>query len=226
MYAHPLIHTELARQRQLELHRGAQPLRRSFLKRAQPRNNPAEGELRLLVLTARKGDPQAWESLVARFTPTLRAVVRGYRLTTADVEDVVQTTWVVTFAHIDRLRKPEAIGGWLHVTARREALRTLQRRQREIPIDELWQPDQHDHTSPESALLAAEQRDTVHAAVERLPNRRQRTIINALNHADISYADLADKLNIPVGSIGPTRDRALARLRRDRHLTALHNTGS
>jgi Sigma-70 region 2 len=145
MYVHPLIQSELARQRRLDLY-DTEARARSTAAGWRARSRGEASELSELVPAARNGDAYAWEVLVARFTPTIRAVVRGYRLNPADVEDVVQATWVTAFAHIGRIRQPEAIGGWLTVTARREALRTLQARQRETLIDE----PSHHHRSGHS----------------------------------------------------------------------------
>jgi RNA polymerase sigma factor (sigma-70 family) len=215
MYTHPLIQTELARQRRLELQRAG-----SRSKRAS--DSAPANQVTRLVSAARSGDERAWEALVARFTPTIRAVARSYRLNTADVEDIVQTTWAKAFAHLSRIRQPEALGGWLRVTAGREALRTAQHRRREIVDDEPEQADLTDNTTPEDALLAAEQHEFVHAAIEQLPDR-QRTLLTALDGA-CSYADVARNLDIPLGAIGPTRARALARLRANHRLAALHTT--
>src|SRR5215212_2094637 len=89
-----------------------------------------------LTLEAAAGCEDAWRDLVARFEPMLRGIVRGYRLDAADVEDVLQTTWIRAYRSLDRLNEPAAVGGWLAVTARREALRTLQRGVRELPVEE------------------------------------------------------------------------------------------
>lgn len=207
MNLHPLIHTELARQRELDLRRSS-------------RRNP-DAPLTPVVRAAGRGDGDAWDSLVERFTPTMRGVVRGYRLSPADVDDVVQFAWASAFAQIGRLREPEAFGGWLMVTARREALRTLERRRREVLVEELRHPDEAEDSAVESALVEAEQRQAVHAAVDRLPYRQRRLIRALMCDARESYADVSRKLDMPLGSIGPTRERALARLRRDRGLTSL-----
>lgn len=86
MAVHPSIHSDLTRQHELELRRRlARPGRGA----AKPSNETSNG-LSELVQAARSRDPQAWESLVTRFSPTLRAVARDYRLSAADVDDVVQ----------------------------------------------------------------------------------------------------------------------------------------
>ena len=226
MAVHPSIHSDLTRQHELELRRRlARPGRGA----AKPSNETSNG-LSELVQAARSRDPQAWESLVTRFSPTLRAVARDYRLSAADVDDVVQATWVAAFTQIAQVREPEAFGGWLCVTARRQALRTLKSRQREIAVEEPRHPDESNHPTFESSLVQEEERAAVHAAVERLPDR-QRSVITALygSTPSASYQALSAKLRMPPGSIGPTRERALARLRTDRLLSSAlqptHNTG-
>jgi RNA polymerase sigma factor (sigma-70 family) len=216
MHAHPQIHGELARQRERDVSRRR---RHAGTRSRQPDEN-ASDDLGPLVRAARAGDHQAWELLVKRFTPTLLGVVRGYRLSPADAEDVVQTTWISAFAHIDRLRVPEAFAGWLLVTARRAALRVLEDRRREVAIDHECLPEGATDSTVESALLDEETRTAVHAAVDRLPGRQGKLVSALLRSSGGSYAEIADKLGVPLGSIGPTRERALARLRHDRQLIA------
>ena len=71
----------------------------------------------------------------------LHSIARGYRLCEADADDVVQITWGRALLHLDRLDDPGAVAGWLAVTARREAMRTLQRGVRELPAAEPPEPD-------------------------------------------------------------------------------------
>ena len=108
---------------------------------------------------------------------------------------------------------PEAFGGWLLVTARRISLRAIERSRREVVVFD----ERLDVTArtPESVLLEDEHRIAVKAAVDRLPERQSMIVRALLLSSDTSYADLADRLRIPIGSIGPTRERALARLRRE-----------
>lgn len=219
MHAHPLIHNELARQRVRELRRGGAERQPS----ARPAHKDAASspEVAALVQAASTGDAKAWESLVARLSPLLRATARSYRLSPADVEDVVQSAWTSAFIHIGSLREPQAIGGWMMVTTRREALRMIERRSREIPVDDAGALEEGLTSMPETTLFADEQRAAVHAAIERLPDH-QRHLIRALyDEMEPSYDEIAASLGLPVGSIGPTRQRALARLRRDRNLAVV-----
>jgi RNA polymerase sigma factor (sigma-70 family) len=173
------------------------------------------------VSAAAAGDEHAWESLVQRFTPALRAAARGFRLPPADVDDVVQSTWLAAFRGIGRLETPEAIGGWLLVTARREALRALQRAAHEVLTDEPPTAPVAAVDSPESLLLDAERRRAVRAAVRRLPRRQRRLLGALLSVPEASYVDIARRLDMPVGSIGPTRERGIGRLRLDDRLVGV-----
>jgi RNA polymerase sigma factor (sigma-70 family) len=213
MQPHPLIHEELARQRETEL-------RAPSATRNEARSDTHD--LGPTVRAAAAGDEKAWTLLVGRFTPTLRGVVRGYRLCATDVDDVVQSTWASAFPAIRKLREPEAIGGWLCIIARREALRTLARQRREIPVDESGLPEPAEHAPAETAIVANEERHAIRAAVSRLSDRQRTLVSLLLQDPGMSYAEVSSRLGLPIGSIGPTRERALDRLRRDRSLaTAL-----
>jgi RNA polymerase sigma factor (sigma-70 family) len=191
--------------------------------RAGYRSSPAPNvtgnlDLSHLAREAAAGDERAWADLVGRLDGVLHTVARRYRLTAADVDDVVQTTWLRALAHLHRLNDPGAIGAWLIVTARREAMRTLQRATREILTDDPRAIDDLDPGSPEAIVIERERCAAVHGAVGRLPGRQRRLMTSMLGSPATTYAQISTRLEMPVGSIGPTRDRALARLREDPEL--------
>lgn len=171
-----------------------------------------------IVDAAAAGDEAAWQALIARFTPRLRSVARGFRLSSADAEDVVQTTWLRAVTHIHRMHEPAAIGSWLVVTARREAMRHLQRGVPEVLVSEPPVPEVPESPGPEAMIVESERRTALRCAVNRLPER-QRVLVDALlTTPGCTYQELSAGLRMPVGSIGPTRERGLRRLRRDREL--------
>ena len=174
-----------------------------------------------LVRAAAAGDETAWSTLVRRLTPSLRAAARGFRLDHADVDDVVQNTWLAAVEHIAEVRRPEALPAWLLVTARREALRKHQQFVREVVTDDPPPEVAPHREAPHHALVDRERRELVAAAVGRLPSRQRVLLDTMLTEPDASYDAIAANLAMPVGSIGPTRRRALERLQRDRGLTAL-----
>jgi len=171
-----------------------------------------------LTRWAARGDQRAWDHLVHRFEPVLRAVLRSYRLDRHDADDVLQTTWLRAFKHLDRLDDPGALGGWLVVTARREALRLLQREVRELLTDAPAKLDAPDWATGEVLALDRERGDAVRASAGRLVGRQGLLMRLLLDRPGLSYEEIASQLEMPVGSIGPTRDRAFTRMRQDRRL--------
>jgi RNA polymerase sigma factor (sigma-70 family) len=179
---------------------------------------PSGAYLSHLTRAAADGDERAWQDLVSRLDCVLRTVARRYRLCAADVDDVVQTTWLRALDHLDSLHDPGAVAGWLVVTARREAMRTLQRGVREVLIEDTGTIDEPDPTSPDVVAIQRERDVALHHAVDRLAGRQRALLASMLASPPPSYEQLSALLDIPVGSIGPTRDRALARLREDPEL--------
>ena len=159
------------------------------------------------------GDPAGLDELVAAMTPVLWHVVRSYRLPESAAEDVVQTTWLALVNRRATILDPVAVGGWLTTTARREAWRTSGA-STPTPLEdddlELALPRQH---SVEDAVVQHDEGDRLWAAVDGLPERCRRLlrIVAFENRPD--YRELATELGMPVGSIGPTRGRCLAKLR-------------
>jgi RNA polymerase sigma factor (sigma-70 family) len=185
---------------------------------AKPRASADAGELEAMLLAAARGDDANWNALVARFTARVRKVARLHRLASHDVDDIVQTTWLRLLEHIDGVREPAALGAWLETTARRESLRVIHKAARERPAEGTLDCDEVAEPAAERALLEAERRAALAAGVERLPSTQQRLIGMLLAHPTMSYTEISQALGTPIGSIGPTRARSLARLRRDPQL--------
>jgi RNA polymerase sigma factor (sigma-70 family) len=165
-----------------------------------------------LVDEVRDGDHQAWDRLVVELSPMMHSIARSYRLSEADCSDVVQTVWLRLTEHLDVVRDGTRVAGWLATTARRESLRVSRRR--ELP-SEPWVFEVDDREpSPDQQVVDRDEVARAHDALRRLPVRDQRLLTVLMRDPAPAYTEVADELGIPVGSIGPTRARALARLRR------------
>jgi RNA polymerase sigma factor (sigma-70 family) len=182
----------------------------------------ADFEASDLVTAARRGDKASWEALVYRYSGLVWSVARGYRLSSADSADVFQTTWLRLVEHLGRLSDPGQVGAWLATTARHEALRIARGVTRTVLADDatLAALGHVDDRSPERAALEAEQArlDAVRAddlwrAFGGLPARCRELLRLLVASPPPSYLEVAAALDMPVGSIGPTRARCLRRLR-------------
>jgi RNA polymerase sigma factor (sigma-70 family) len=136
------------------------------------------------------------------------------------VDDVLQDVWLRAFRALGTLQEPAAVGPWLVVMTRRESLRTLQRCVDEFVSDDHSRFDRPVLTTPETELLARERAAELRAAIAALPTRQRRVIGTMLAVPGASYEEVAHALGLPVGSLGPTRGRALVRLRRDPRLVS------
>jgi RNA polymerase sigma factor (sigma-70 family) len=165
------------------------------------------------VRLAAQGDGQAWSEIVAEFEGLLWAVARTHRLCHADQADVVQTTWLRFAENLDRLREPARLGAWLATTARRECLRILRASARELPDAEPPELPAGEPRPIEGALIEAERDAALRSALRRLSARDQALLLMLVADSAPSYEQIGAALGMPIGSIGPTRGRALARLR-------------
>jgi RNA polymerase sigma factor (sigma-70 family) len=168
-----------------------------------------------LVRRAAAGDMAAWEQLVEQYARLIWSITGEYKLMESDAADVVQTTWLRLLEHIHQIHSPDRVGSWLASTARHECLRSLAARKRILlNQDEVDLVDTAANVSEVDQRLLADERDqTVRDAMSRLPRRSQRLLELLMADPPTSYTEISDELGIPVGSIGPTRGRCLARLR-------------
>lgn len=167
-----------------------------------------------LLSTAGEGDQDAWLQLVHRFEPAVTATVRGYRLQEADARDACQRTWLRMLEHHRRLREPEALGGWLTTTASRECLRIMRDRARVDPVGPAVETPRADPTTDlAEQVIDAETARRARELIGLLPWRSALLLTALFADNPPPYAELSRRTGIPVGSIGPTRARALRRLR-------------
>jgi RNA polymerase sigma factor (sigma-70 family) len=176
-------------------------------------------EVTVLIHRAAEGDRAAWHAIVDEYAGLVWSVVRGFRLGDAQAADAVQTTWLRLIEHVAAIRDPECLPGWLRTTTRRVCLETIRSAGREHPVAEHWEdarpashrPDAED--GPESCSIRQEQQRLVRAALAALPERHQVLLSLLVASPPVSYEEISEQLGMPIGSIGPTRARILARLR-------------
>jgi len=167
-----------------------------------------------LVAAAAAGDSAAWDALVNQYSGLLWSIARGFRLSSADAGDAVQTTWLRLVENLDRIEDPAKLPGWLATTVRRECIRLLKRggRERLSADDDL--PDLPDPADPLDTHLLTEERDAaLWVAFGRLPERCRVLLRALMVSPPSSYAEISAALGLPIGGIGPTRGRCLDQLR-------------
>ena len=165
----------------------------------------SDGEL---VARCRDGDDEAWRELVDRFSRYVYAIAtQAYRLGAHDAEDVFQEVFARTYERLDKLRDADAVRPWIAQMTRNLCVDRLREGTREGPAeDELAPPDLDERmTTLDEAL-------SVHQALASLPDHC-REILDLFFCRDESYRTIAERLELPAGTIASRISRCLAKLR-------------
>lgn len=164
------------------------------------------------------GDRERMGELVDLLTPLLWHTARSQRLDPQASEDVIQTAWIRLVERAESIEDPQAVLAWLLTTVRREAWRVLRQEGRALPTDELpeTEPDSPTAAAPLDPAVAAVLNDDQRRLWSHVATLSQRCqallrIVAFVDRPD--YTAVSEALGMPVGSIGPTRGRCLAKLR-------------
>jgi RNA polymerase sigma factor (sigma-70 family) len=169
-----------------------------------------------LILDCRNGDVGAWQRLLDKYERLVFSVPRRYGLSREDAADITQLTFTILFQNMETLPENSILGAWLITVARRHTWRLLDRKRRE-------EAGAYGDSNDRISMLANTGTDDV----ERweltewlehglsLVGKPCRDLLSALylDPKQPSYAEVAARLGMAVGSVGPTRIRCLKRLR-------------
>lgn len=186
-------------------------------------------DVAVLLQAAARGEQQAWDRLVDRYMSLVISVIRKYRLSDKDAEDVSQTVWLRLVEYIDRIREPHALPGWIATTTKNEALRLLKAKSLVDPTN----PTEggpldldSDSLDVDDRLLREERHRAIIAGLAELAPHQRQLLELLVADPPMSYQDISRLTGMPVGSIGPTRARCLARLKATTPIQALLSTES
>jgi RNA polymerase sigma factor (sigma-70 family) len=165
-----------------------------------------------LVDAARNGDASAFTALVARFERMIFNVALRVTRHPEDAADVVQQTWLILLSKIDTVQSGEALPAWLSTTARREALRLVRDRSRQLPLDDGTLERLEDPSElPDSQAERRDLAERVHRALLQLPRQRGDFLIQLVGYRR-PYVEVAERFQYSRGSLGPLRARYLREL--------------
>ena len=175
--------------------------------RQQVRNRCA-GEL---LAGASQGDWAAWDEIINRYGGLVIHTAIRIGLNHSDAADVAQLTWLQLWKHGHQVREPDRLAAWLVSTARRKAIRVATASRKHVLCADPAGEHSMSHRTAVRDVYPVEQGYdwTVEQALDRLPPR-YRTLLRLLSSdLGLTYSEVADRMGIPIGSIGPMRMRAI-----------------
>lgn len=178
---------------------------------------------RELIIACLDGDSAAWETLITRYQRLIYSIPMKARLSPDDAADIFQSICLKLYEKLSTLRDHERVSSWLITTTTREVWRVAAYNRRDAKTTASGDEEDADVLSqiPSTGPLADEQRQAleqqqiVRQSVEALPERCRKLVTMLFYEKDdLSYADIARRMNMPVPSVGPTRARCLEKLKK------------
>ncbi len=162
-----------------------------------------------LVQACIEGDEGAWDELIARYGRLVYSIPLRSGLSRDDADDVFQNVCAIVLRDLHTLRDHTRLSSWLITTTHRECWRLRKRSRIYTALDNTFV----DRNAPPPEDILQWEREQVREAVWRL-NDRCRALLTALffDPDEPTYEEVADRLGVPIGSIGPTRARCFKKL--------------
>jgi RNA polymerase sigma factor (sigma-70 family) len=170
-----------------------------------------------LVTAARDGDQHAWNAIVDRYAPLVWTIGRRHDLSRLDIDDVGQSVWLKLVEHLGDIRDPAALPGWIATTTRNECLRVLRTSRSREQAEHLAEPEgvsDGGFVEIEQDMERAQRQVALRVAFRELRPRCQELLSQLFQEPRPAYRDVSATLGMKIGSIGPSRERCLAELRR------------
>jgi RNA polymerase sigma factor (sigma-70 family) len=174
-------------------------------------------QVRELVQKCLKGEESAWAELVKLISPVAFGVCKSMRLTRDESVEIFGQTCYLLLSSLDNLRSPEKLLSYVATTVRREAMRMISRARffEDARRQEFIELEPAGHESAEVRLEREEDVEIIHRALLLIPPEDAELLrLLFLDKSQPSYEEISKRMGIPVSSIGPTRMRALEKLRK------------
>ncbi len=166
-----------------------------------------------LIERCRGGDQAAWGRLIDSFAGYVFAIARRHRLHEDQCEDVAQTVFSTLARRVHQIEQATALQGWLATTTKRECWRVLKSTRRAGQVAQSSVEEPSVESAADETLVRLEAAQSVRLALEQIGHKCRVLIEELFLRASTpDYAAIAARLSIPIGSIGPTRNRCLAKL--------------
>lgn len=164
-----------------------------------------------LVELSLQGDDIAFEYLFNRYSEAIRRLLLHRSASIEDTEDLLQETFIKVYINLQRYSPEYTFGQWIYTIARNTHIDFERRRQDDLSIDEKFSSHAACTPSPEDNLINLQQRRQIESYISCLPEQyRQLFTMRFLE--DYTYEEIAEKLNLPMGTVKTQIHRARERM--------------
>ena len=164
-----------------------------------------------LVQLALEGDDIAFEYLFNRYSEAIRRLLLHRSTSLEDTEDLLQETFIKVYINLQRYSDNYTFGQWIYTIARNTHIDFERRRQNDLSIDEKCSIPIASSPSPEDNLINIQQRSQIENYINCLPQQYQQ-LFSMRFLEDYSYEEIAEKLNLPMGTVKTQIHRARERM--------------
>ena len=163
-----------------------------------------------LIQSCLNGEESAWKVLVERYSRLVYSIPLRWGLSTEDADDVFQNVFTIVFRQLERLRNQAVLPAWLITITHRETMRVRKRLARNGKV---FESTALMETLSPSDVETWERQHYLHQALSRLDPEGQKLLTALfLDPSSPSYKEVAARLGLAEGSIGPMRARYFKKL--------------
>lgn len=186
------------------------------------RTRPSWHSDRELIRACRRGEEDAWRSLVEKYRHLVYSIPYRNGLGAEESDEVFQAVFLSLIRHIDELKQERTLVPWLMTTTQRQSWKAGRAKAQRGRLLEEVSDALPDPAWLEDDLEVVERQIAVRAALECL-DPRCRGLLEILFYSDppAAYTEISRRMKMPVASIGPTRMRCLEKLERELRKTGL-----
>ena len=167
-----------------------------------------------LISLCLKGDTQAWESLILRYKRLIYSIPVKFAFSPSDCSDVFQSVCLRLIEHLGELKDESKVSGWLITTTTRQCIHVRALKRRETSTEDGYDEPADPSDNLEEIRIQIQAQQNVREAVDQLAERCRKLLdLLYFDPKDPSYEYIAQTMQMPVASIGPTRARCLDKLR-------------
>ncbi len=170
-------------------------------------------EVAVLVRRSQDGDREAFGLLIEQFEPTVRAIALRRLGNPSEALELTQEVFLHVMLRIDQLREPERFAGWLRQVTVRMAINRATRRVAPATVETIvLEGASGELDEPIDAMISRERAERLWTAMNRLKTLDRETLV-AFYIRDLSLIEMADELDVPLGTVKRRLHTARKRLR-------------